>query len=155
MLIWRFGLAKGSSNLDGLSITAVSTAVTAAVTGIGGIIIGLRKGRADAAKTHAEANVLSSADNREWAGLFLARLTATEARLSTTEGKLDASGEELDECRKAREAAEARAADFERRLAHAERDILEMREFIRKLGHTPPGETPPKGTPPARPTKEA
>jgi len=141
--------------LDGLSITALSTALTAIATGIGGIIIGLRKGRAEAAKTHVEAHVLSSADNREWAGLFLARLTATEARLSATEGKLDASGEELDECRKAREAAETRAADFERRLAHAEKEIAQMRDFIRNLGHTPPGETPPKGNPTARPTKEA
>lgn len=98
-------------------------------------------------KGAAEATTMVSADNREWAGVFLARLNVTEAKLDATEAELEAE-------RQAHAATRDRLSSAERKIEELQREMAALIKEVRRLGGHVPGETPAHGTPLVEPVVE-
>ena len=126
-----------------LAVALVGGAV-AIIASVGGWFSGRRKGAADARETETRASTLASADNREWAAVFITRLNTTEAKLDTAEAELETE-------RQAHAATRARLASAERRIADLERDYAALVKEVRRLGGHAPGDTPPHGAPAVAP----
>lgn len=107
--------------------------LVAAVTAAGSVAAAVLAWVSGRRKGAAEAATMASADNREWAAVFLTRLNATEAKLDQAEAELATE-------RKAR--AEGEAA-YQRRVAELEARVAVLEKLVRSLGGVLPGETPP------------
>lgn len=110
----------------------VITAAIGAVGTLGGIVAGMRQGRANADKTRAEADVLVSAEARALAADTRAMLEAERAERRRLE-------EKIDQLEAAFSGERQRCADH----------IAELERAMRRAGlHVPgDGDTPPGGTP--------
>lgn len=114
------------------------TLIGGLITTAGTVLLGLITYVAGRRRGQVEASTMASADNREWAAVFLARLSATEAKLDVAEAERDAE-------RKARIDGERECA---RQIAALEARVGELERALRRGGLTVPGDTPPEGTPP-------
>lgn len=119
----------------GSLIGGVSALIAAFLAYIGG----RSRGRADAAKTGAEASTLASTDNRAWAELFRQHSATVAAELDRERGE---RRKEEDAHTVTRE----RLAAAEREIAVLKRDYAELAREVRRLGGHVPGETPAHGT---------
>lgn len=122
----------------------------AAVGVVGTMLVALLAWARQRRRDEADTRTVLSADNREWAEMFSARLEKTEAKLTATEAELTAERKRSADLERRLAIAEA---DFERRMAIAEHEIRDLVREVRRLGGHVPGETPAEGTPAAAPEK--
>lgn len=112
----------------------------AAVGVIGTLALGVLAWARARRRDEADTRAVLSADNREWAAVFL-------ARLAHTEGKLDATEAELETERQAHAETRGRLSAAEHKISDLQRDLAALVREVRRLGGHVPGDTPADGTP--------
>jgi hypothetical protein len=126
-------LGIGSMVIHGDVVTPALVAVlVAAVTSLASGWARRPKTRAEAGNLNATARVGVSADNREWAELFVQRANAAEARADRAEHRAEDAEHRADE-------VEHRADELEAGLVACYGYVRQLRDEIRRLdGKVPP-----------------
>jgi hypothetical protein len=124
-----------------LIIGAIGTVVATLVAAY----VARAKTSAEVENLRAASSVTVSADNREWATLFVSRADAAEKRADAAERRADQAEHRADEAEHRADQAERRADQAETRVDELESKVIKgwgyvraMREVLRANGLTPP-----------------